>query len=189
MFATGKYLKDKAANARRAATTLRSLADDTSLPIADRGVMVAAAAIVEALATKSAKLGKERKAAEEKYARELKVANQKAIKLVAQIPVTTLIEKVAFVSIHYNRLKVLIEELNQRHTPRDLIRSLDYWVETATSEIAHEIASDFVTKKHDLSASLSGYQNAHTLAILQNDQVSMIAKRYEQLTQPATESV
>lgn len=188
MFATGKYLKDKAANARRAATTLRTLSEDASLSIADRGVMIAAASIAEALANQSAKLGKERKASEEKYERELIAARQQAKKLLAQLPATSIVEKVAIVSLNSYRLKYLIDELNTDKSPENLRRNLNYWVENTITELANDIASALVSKKHEMAASFEACQENLKLKAA-SAHVSMIAKRYEQLTQPATESV
>jgi len=187
MFATGKYLKDKAANSRRAATTLRLLANDGDLSIADRGVMLAAAAVVETLASKSAKLGKERQASEADYERRITAARQQAKKLVSQLPDITLLDKVALISLVKNRLKYLIDELNTEKQPDRLIRSLEYWVENATGELSSEIASAFVTKKTDMADSLEiarGVLKSNAAS----DHVVMIAKRYEQLTKSTSEA-
>ena len=147
MFATGKYLKDKAANARRAATTLRQLADSAENTIADRGVMLAAAAIVEGIAAKTAKLGKERKASEEKYERSLKAAIAEATKLMESLPGNTILEKVAIVACVRHRLPFLTEDLDKDNDAERLLRSLNYWASDTRRELAHDIASSALRGK------------------------------------------
>lgn len=147
MFATGKFLKDRAANARRAATTLRQLAESAENSIADRGVMLAAAAIVEGIAAKTAKLGKERKANEEKYERSLKAAIADATKLIDSLPKSTILDKVAIVACVRHRLPYLTEELDEDNDAGRLLRSLDYWAADTRRDLAHDMASSALRGK------------------------------------------
>lgn len=158
MFATGKYLKDKAANARRAATTLRQLAESSESSLADRGVMLAAAAIVESIAGRTARLGKERKASEEKYERELKAACVESKKLVEALPRTTVLEKVAIAAFEKHRLTYLQTELDSDQNAAQLLRALDYWANDRISDAYRDIASEFVRRKTPMVESFAKFK-------------------------------
>lgn len=158
MFATGKYLKDKAANARRAATTLRQLAESSESSLADRGVMLAAAAIVESIAAKTARLGKERKASEEKYERDLKAACIESKKLVETLPRTTVLEKVAIAAFEKHRLTYLQTELDSDQNAAQLLRALDYLANDRISDAYRDIASEFVRRKTPIADSFTKFK-------------------------------
>ena len=65
MFLTAKYLKGKSSSSKRAATIIRDLARDSTLNIADRGVMLTCASIIDGIAARTSVEAKNKKAAEQ----------------------------------------------------------------------------------------------------------------------------
>ena len=187
MFATGKYLKDKAASARRAATTLRQLANESETSIADRGVMLTAAAIVEGIANKTAKLGKERKAAEERYERSIKAAIAEATRLLDGLPATTILDKVATVACIPDRLPYLTEDLDKDNDASRLLRSLDYWAADTRRDLAHDMASSALRAKVAVAEEFAKTQALFNRR-LADGTVTRLAERFSYITSHVQEA-
>lgn len=187
MFATGKHLKDKASSYRRAATTLRQIAENSENSLADRGVMLAAASIVDGIANKTEKLGKERKASEERYERSLKAAISEATKLIDGLPAATILDKVATVACVRHRLPYLTEDLDKDNDSGRLLRSLDYWAADTRRDMAHDIASSALRAKVAVTEEFSKIQAIFN-SRLADGTVIRLSERFSYLTSPAREA-
>lgn len=140
MTTPSKRLANHAAAAKRTASSLRSLAESADLDIADRGVLLTAARIVDTLAGKTSKEAKTKKAAEEKFERARQAAMPEATKLVAALPQTTTRERVALVYMNSYRCTYLQECLNAKNSPEQLQRVLKMDVDDAIREEVGSIA-------------------------------------------------
>lgn len=187
MFGTGKYLKDRAANARRSATTLRQLAESMELSIADRGVLLTAAAIVEGVATQTARLGKERKASEEKFERDIRAARAKIKPAIDALPGATVLDKVAVTCCiqHFN--DHLLRALRDDKSPSDSTWSLNYWYDQAKNDIAASLAYAVVTKKVTVESVIADLVSKHREAVA-NTATIRIAERFESAIHPNKEA-
>lgn len=141
MFTTeSKRIANRAATAKRTASSLRSLAESTDLDIADRGVLLTAARIVDTLAGKTSKEAKTKKAAEEKFERDRQAAMPDATKLVNALPQTTTLDRIALVYMNSYRCTYLEQCLNAKDSPEHLQRVLNMDVDDAIREESGHLA-------------------------------------------------
>lgn len=183
MFATGKHLKDRAANARRAATTLRQLAKEIDTSVADAGVMLAAATIVEKIANQTAKLGNERKAKEEQYERDFNAALTKTTKIVSGLPNNTTLEKIAVVAFATYRLQFIAKDIETGDKAAALQASLKYWNDDTRRDLAHGMAADFVKGRKTLEAAMVELHERFA-ANQQLPAVTSLSQRLDRATAP-----
>lgn len=141
-----KRIANSASAAKRTTSSLRSLAESSDLDIADRGVLLTAARIIDTLASKKSKEAKTKKAAEDKFERDRQAATPDATKLVNALPKTTTRERVALVYMNSYRCTYLQECLNAKNSPEQLQRVLKMDVDDAIREevgsVAYKAAKD-----------------------------------------------
>lgn len=135
-----KRIANRAATAKRTASSLRSIAEYSDMDIADRGVLLTAARIVDTLAGKKSKEAKAKKAAEDKFERDRQAAMPDATKMVNALPQTTTLDRIALVYMNSYRCTYLEQCLNAKDSPEHLLRVLKMDVDDAIREEAGSIA-------------------------------------------------
>ena len=108
MTSASKTIANQAAAARRTATSLRTIAAPTDLDPADRGVLLAAARIVEEMASETAKRAKATARDEARYERAYNAALPVATAHIATLPRTTTLDKVALIFASLSQAGYLI---------------------------------------------------------------------------------
>lgn len=148
MFSTAKYLKVRSASSKRAATIIRDLANDSTLTIADRGVMLTCASIIDGIAARTSVEAKKKKAAEEQYERDITKARRESNVLVAKIPNQSILDKVAGNALHINRIDQLAVAIRTKCADRKALEwELNYWNDQSRSDLSGHIASESVRRK------------------------------------------
>ncbi|QRM19541.1 hypothetical protein GBK02_09070 [Dechloromonas sp. TW-R-39-2] len=148
MFSTAKFLKGRSASSKRAATIIRDLANDSTLTIADRGVMLTCAQIIDGIAAKTSVEAKKKKAAEEQYERDITKARRESNALVAKLPNESILDKVAGNALHINRLDRLTTAIRtESDDKKSLAWELNYWNDQSRSDLSGHIAYEIVRRK------------------------------------------
>lgn len=187
MFATGKYLKDRAANARRAATTLRQLSESSELCLADRGVMLAAAVIAEGIAARDAKLGKERKASEEKFERDLRAARAVIKPAIDALPAATTLDKVALTCSIPHFSRHLLRALRDDKKASDSLWSLNTWHDQAKNDLVAGLAYSVIAKKTTTDAAIADLRSKYQASLVTPETIRL-AERFESAINPTQEA-
>jgi hypothetical protein len=130
-------LKKLATQVRRTDTVLRQLARQLDLNDQDRVALLQAADVLTGNAKQVARKAKSAKIEEQTRERALALAVEEARRLGQVWPVETTLDKVALClgNLMESNLRQDIES-----QPRDPLRSLDYWVELAMSELPSSAA-------------------------------------------------
>lgn len=180
-----KRIANRAASAKRTASSLRSLAEATDLDAADRGLLLTAARVVDKIAGEKSKEAKAKKAAEEKFERARKAAMPEATKLVAALPQTTTIDRIALVYMNSYRCTYLEQCLNAKDSPEHLQRILKMDVEDAIREEAADLSYKAAKEGKPVSCyqpELVGrFNRAH-----EKHEVARLATRFDAATAAAT---
>lgn len=179
-----KRLKNQATAAKRTASSLRSLADANGIDAADRGVLLTAARIVDAMAGKTSREAKTLKAAEDKFDRTYKAALPEATKLVTALPSESTLDRLALVSMISYHGGYIAQCLNGQEPPERLQRALKMEVEDSIRDEASSIAYKAAKEGKPVSCyqeDLVGrFSRAH-----EKHEVVRLAMRFDAATAPA----
>jgi len=142
-------LKKLATQVRRTDTVLRQLAQQLDLNVQDRGVLFHAADLLASNAKQVARKAKEAKTDEQIREKALATAVEEARRLGIVWSVETTIDKVALClgNLMESNLRQDLES-----QPPDPLKSLDYWVELAMSELPSSAAWKAVQTKQPVAS-------------------------------------
>lgn len=175
-------LKNRGAVAKRTATALRSIADDNVFDIADRGVLLAAAKIVDSYGCRKAKEAATAKAEEAKYERDNKAARAKIEPAVRSLPNQSIAEKVALACMRLGYSGYLVRSLSQP-TPREIQWELDYYSQQAASDTIANAAYWVATGKGSAEQAIKDIQAKH-IAIAEDPATKALAARFIEALKP-----
>jgi hypothetical protein len=142
-------LKKLATQVRRTDTVLRQLARQLDLNSQERSAILGAADVLTGSAKLVVRKAKSAKAEEEAREMALALAVEEARKLGRVWPVATILDKVALClgNLMESNLRKDLES-----QPRDPVKSLDYWVELALSELPSSAAWKAVQTKQPVAS-------------------------------------
>jgi len=178
---SAKFLKQSAANARRAATMVDDLAKRCR-DEADRGVMIAAARIAGRMANDLKKQAADEKQKEVAFERRQKSAFTAAKQIIDQWPMDSVLQRVALIvfSGGDHMLRSLMEYLTAWHG-RTAEQRLTSYFDDATNETAIEI-SFVVAKDKTITAEAATATRQETLnKFANNERVIELAKNVKAL--------
>jgi len=139
-------IKNHSSTAKRTASALRSLVESLDMNIADKGVLLTAAQIVDTISIRKAREAKEAKFKEEKYERDEKAARSKIHPAISAIPCGTIGEKVAAALLTSQYKGYLVKALHN-DTPKELAWDLDYWSSQSKQDSEAHLAFCVATGK------------------------------------------
>jgi hypothetical protein len=141
-------LKKLVTRVRRTDTVLRQLARQLDLNVQDRGALFHAADLLTSNAKQVARKAKEAKTEEQVRAMALATAVEEARRLGKVWSVETTLDKVALClgNLMESNLRQDLES-----QPRDPLKSLDYWVELAMSELPSSVAWKAIQTKQPVA--------------------------------------
>lgn len=134
---TAKELKNLSIQVKRADTALRQLASRLDLSDKERQALLAAASILHTHGRQLAVEAARERRAEEAKERAIAKSTQEAAALIADWPVVTMLDKIAFCIAAGFESNLRLDIQDQR---ADLAWSLDYWVKQARRDIPAELA-------------------------------------------------
>lgn len=181
-----KRLANHATAAKRTASSLRSLADSSGMDAADRGVLLTAVRIVEAIAGKTSREAKTLKAAEDKFDRAYKAALPEATKLVNALPCETTLDKLALVTISTYHGGYLTQCLNGQEPAERLQRVLKMEVEDSIRDEAASIAYKAAKEGKPVSCYQEDLVGRFNRAHEKHD-VVRLAMRFDAATAPSSD--
>jgi hypothetical protein len=146
MFRNAKHMKDRCANTRRTATSLKDLSRDASLGIADQGLLLKAAQVLDSMSERMHSEAKSLKTKELAYAKAIAGATKDATGLLALWPRSATVDKIAIIDVNNHRSH-LCTSVRDDKTAKELGWSLNYWLDQALREIPSDIAYQSVNKK------------------------------------------
>ena len=150
-----KHMQNGASAAKRAATTLRNIAECIQ-SVEEKGVLLAAARIAETYGSKRTTDAKAKKRQEQAYEKFITKAKAEAeAKIRADFPMATTLQKVAIWSIKNAYREPLDAYLRRAHSKWNTLHGiLKSEIDDAISEIASDIAYDCYRKKIYVSAAI-----------------------------------
>ena len=176
---TSKHLKNRATSAKRTATALRQLGSEThSLAVADIGVLLTAAAIVERIAAKAEADATTKKAAEQKYQRDHKAALEKIKPAVEALATETTLQKVAMARCKLHFTENLTRSLGKSITAKELKWDLEYWSYQAKSDICADGAYYVATGKTTVDKFIEDVRGKYN-DVIGNPMTASIAQRFD----------
>ena len=142
-------LKKLATQVRRTDTVLRQLAHQLDLNIQDRSAILKTADLLSSKAKQVSRNAKSAKSEEEVREKAFALAVEEAKRLGKTWPTNTTLDKVALClgNLMESNLRQDLES-----EPRDPLRSLNYWVEIALSELPRSAAWKAVQTKQPVSS-------------------------------------
>lgn len=182
MSSRSTVLKNRGSAAKRAATALRSIADDTGFDIADRGVLLAAAKIADSFAHRKEREAKQAKAEEAKYERDNKAARAKIEPAIRALPCQTIAEKVALTCIRSHFYSYLVKALSQP-TQREIQWELDYYAQTALSDTISNAAYWVATGKGSADQAIEDIKGKHS-EVKADQKINALAARFVEALTP-----
>lgn len=186
MSSKSTVLKNKGSVAKRTATAMRSIADDPAFDIADRGVLLAAAKIVDSYGYRKSKEATAAKAQEAKYERDNKAARAKIEPAVKALDCKSISDKVAVVCLINHFYSHLVRALNQP-TQREIQWELDYFAQQAISDTIANASYWVATGKGSAEQAIQDIKAKH-LEVKTDPKILAIAGRFVRALQP-TEQV
>ncbi len=150
-----KYMQNDASAAKRAATTLRHIAERVQ-SLEDKGVLLAAARVAETYGKTRSVDAKEKKRQEQEYETFYRKAKAEAeAKIRAEWPMESTLQKVAILSISsYFGAKIDIYMVRYHSGFNTPIRILETEIDSAISDIASSVAYDCYHKKISVSEAI-----------------------------------
>lgn len=182
MSARSTVLKNQGSNAKRAATTLRGLANDAGLDIADRGVLLAAAKIADSFAHRKEREAKQAKADEAKYERDNKQARANIEPVVRALPSADIADKVVLACLINHFYSHLVRSLSQP-TRREIQWELDYYADTACRDTIANAAWWVATGKGSAEQAIKDIKSKH-LDVKNDPKVIALTQRFVTALQP-----
>lgn len=177
MNSRSEALKNRGAAAKRAATALRSIAEDLALNIADRGVLLAAAKIADSFAYRKAKESLVAKAEEAKFERDSKAARAKIEPAVRALPCESISDKVAVACLRNHQYSNLVMAL-KRPTQKEIQWELDYYAQASISDMIASAAYWVATGKGYADQAIKDIESKH--CEVKNDlKIISLARRFE----------
>jgi hypothetical protein len=181
MTSRSSTLKNRGSVAKRTATALRSIADDSAFDIADRGVLLAAAKIADSFGYRKAKESLAAKAEEIKLERDSKAARAKIEPFVMALPHKTIAEKVVTACLVNHRYGHLIRSLSQP-TQREIQWELDYYSDSSLRDTVASAAYWVATGKGYADQAIKDIESKH-LEVKNDPKIISLAQRFESALQ------
>lgn len=181
MSSKSTVLKNSGSAAKRAATAMRSIADDPVFDIADRGVLLAAAKIADSFAHRKDSEAKLAKAEEAKYERDNKAARAKIEPAVRALPCQTIAEKVVLACI--NRFYSYLVKTLSQPTQREIQLELDYYAQTALSDTISNAAHWVATGKGSADQAIEDIKGKYS-EIKADPKITALAARFVEALTP-----
>lgn len=175
-------LKNCGSLAKRTATALRSIADDSAFDIADRGVLLAAAKIADSFGCRKTKEATAAKAEEAKYERDNKAARAKIEPAVRALDCKSISDKVAVACLINHFYSNLVRALNQK-TQREIQWELDYFAQTSVSDTIAHAAYWVATGKGNADQAITDIESKHR-EVKNDPKIISLAQRFEAALQP-----
>lgn len=170
---TSKQLANQAASWRRAATTLRNMAEWTEISTADRVALLKAASIVEREATGATDASISKKAAEKKLERDIAAGKALAQPIVMALPMSSTAEKLACMPAHSRaHLDGLI---TGGHEPS---RMLQAFLEDDLRELIFTMAINHAKGRSPVNAQADELRRQHA-ALVQHPEITQLAARID----------
>lgn len=183
MSSRSTVLKNRGSVAKRTATAMRSIADDPVFDIADRGVLLAAAKIVDSYGYRKAKEATAAKAEEAKYERDNKAARAKIEPAVRTLDCKSISDKVAVACLRNHFYSYLVKTLNQP-TQREIQWELDYYAQTSISDTISNAAYWVATGKGSAEQAIQDIKSKY-LEVKTDPKILAIAARFVRALQPS----
>ena len=165
MWNTAKHVKNRSSGAKRTATAIRELAGSASLDLADRGLLLKAAQVVDSMAARLSSEAKTLKAKEDAYDKALKIATAEAKRLFDLWPAQSTVDKLAIIEACGNTAS-LNRSIGQEKDTAGSRWAMGYHTEQACREIPDTIAYQSVNKKLPVAeleaAAFAKYQTARS---------------------------
>lgn len=183
MSSKSTVLKNTGSAAKRTASVMRSIADDPVFDIADRGVLLAAAKIVDSYGYRKAKEATAAKAEEAKYERDNKAARAKIEPAVRALACESISDKVTITCLRNHFYSYLSRALNQP-TQREIQWELDYYAQTSISDTIASAAYWVATGKGSAEQAIQDIQSKH-LEVKADPKIIAMAARFVRALQPS----
>lgn len=183
MLSRSTVLKNRGSVAKRTATAIRSISDDQVFDIADRGVLLAAAKIVDSYGHRKANEATAAKSEEAKYERANKAARAKIEPAVRSLDCKSISDKVAIACLINHFYSNLTRALNQP-TQREIQWELDYFAQQSISDTIANAAYWVATGKGTAEQAIQDIKAKH-LEVKTDQKIQAIAARFVRALQQA----